>query len=223
MENIRLYEDFNNHVIPKESDLGIEVSKFFDVKPSERKINPSFRYEGSDFQKKYSMDKVMDLIRFLKEKNYSLEIFPYIDANKLKVLKLVSQIDFSNPMKDIEEYGITILFDCEYSYSSGQKYKACINIEPTAFSYKLLSDTIKEINLKEFSHDGIDMLFWNGKYLVTGQFENVDDYEEEGYKSLFFESSKTSDNIKYNMSVRVGFDWNDLIEIEDIDFARSYS
>ena len=177
----------------------------------------------ADFQKKYSIDKVMDLIRFLKEKNYSLEIFPYIDGNKLKILKLVSQIDFSNPMKDIEEYGITILVDCEYSYSHGQKYKACINIEPTAFSYKLLSNTIKEINLKEFSHDNIDMLFWNGKHLVTGQFENVDDYEEEGYKSLFFESYKTSDNKKYNMSVRVGSDWNDLIEIEDIDFVRSYS
>ena len=74
---------------------------------------------------------------------------------------------------------------------------------------------------KDFNENLIDMLFWNGGYLVTGKFEHTDTYREDGMTELTFESYETSDGKNYAISVSASGSFNagyELEEIEDIGF-----
>ena len=76
------------------------------------------------------------------------------------------------------------------------------------------------IATKKFDERNIDMLFWNGKYLVTGKFEQADRYKDDGIITLIFDSYETSDNKDYTMSVSAsgsfvtGYVVDDILEID---------
>jgi hypothetical protein len=219
MKNIRLYEEFTGGIIPKESDLANEISEFLDITEDFQK--KSRKYRAFAYvqlgRSKYSPDKVIGLIKLLTDNNYKIDTFPKLDEKNLKAMLLTSRIDYSDPFEKME-YGVTILVDCEYK---GVNSKACITITPASLTYKILGKGMEEVSTKEFNENNIDMLFWNGEYLVTGKFEHTDTYREDGMTSLTFESYETSDNKNYVMSAGASGSWNagyDLEEIEDIDF-----
>lgn len=222
MKNLKLYEEFDSPIIPKESDLATEVSDFFGMKINRGVNVTAFNSSRSDFQKNYSADKVAGFIKYLEGKNYKVEIFPTMDTRTINAMMLASKIDFSDPFKGLE-YGITVLVDCEFK---GTLHKACINIrveKSASLRYDILpfSKYMTSVSIKEFNENNIDMLFWNGEYLVTGNFEHTDTYKDDGMISLTFESYETSDNKNYVMTVGASGSWNagyDLEEIEDIDF-----
>ena len=219
MKNIRLYEEFSGGVIPKESDLANEISEFLDItddfQKKSRKHN-TFAYVqlGKD---KYSPDKVIALIKLLTDNNYKVDTFPLLDEKNLKAILLTSRIDYSDPFEKME-YGVTILVDCEYK---GVNSKACINITPASLTYNILGKSMAEVSTKDFNENLIDMLFWNGEYLVTGEFEHTDTHREDDRTSLDFESYETSDGKNYVIYVSASGSFNagyELEEIEDIDF-----
>jgi hypothetical protein len=219
MKNIRLYEEFTGSVIPKESDLANEISGFLDITEDFKK--KSRKHKALAYVQlgngKYSSDKVIALVKLLKDSNYKVDTFPALDETSLKVMLLASRIDYSDPFKDME-YGVTILVDCEYQ---GKNSKACINITPASLTYKIFGKWMAEVSTKEFTENDIDMLFWNGDYLVTGKFEHSDTYREDGMTTLIFQSYETSDGKEYAMSVGASGSFNagyELEEIEDIDF-----
>ena len=219
MKNIRLYEEFAGGVIPKEPDLANEISEFLDITEDFKK--KSRKYKASAYvqlgKDKYSANKVIALIRLLVDNNYKVDTFPALDETSLKVMFLSSKIDYSDPFKGME-YGITILVDCEYQ---GKNSKACINITPASLTYRIFGKWMTEVSIKEFNENNIDMLFWNGDYLVTGTFEHGDTYREDGMTTLIFESYETSDGKEYAMSVGASGSFNagyELEEIEDISF-----
>lgn len=226
MKNIRLYEEFTGFTIPNEPDLAKEISELFDITEDFRKARTEkgSRFYSSLFSvyvpisgsRLSTIGKVKDLIKLIKDNNYKIETFPVLSEIGLNAMALQIRIDYSDPFKDLE-YGITILVDCDYR---GQKSKACINISPTSFSYKLLGKWMEEISTKEFNENLIDMLFWNGGYLVTGKFEHTETHREEGI-TLDFESYETSDGKDYIMNVSAGGSFNagyELETIEEIDF-----
>lgn len=219
MKNIRLYEEFTGGIIPKESDLANEISEFLDITEDFQK--KSRKYRAFAYVQlgrgKYSPDKVIGLIKLLTDNNYKIDTFPKLDEKNLKAMLLTSRIDYSDPFEKME-YGVTILVDCEYK---GVNSKACITITPASLTYKILGRGMEEVSTKEFNENLIDMLFWNGEYLVTGKFEHTDTYREDGMTSLTFESYETSDNKNYVMSVSASGSFNagyGLEVIEDIDF-----
>ena len=222
MENIRLYEEFTGGVIPKEPDLAKEISELCDyLDLTADFLKKSRKYRASAYVKfnngKYSADKVVALIKLLTDNNYKVETFPELDEKNLKAMLLVSKIDYSDPFRDMK-YGITILVDCEYN---GKNSKACINITPKSLTYRIFGKWMAEVSTKEFNENLIDMLFWNGEYLVTGKFEHTDTYREDGMTSLIFQSYETSDSKEYAMSVDASGSFNagyELEEVEDIDF-----
>jgi hypothetical protein len=220
MKNIKLYEEYTGAAIPNETYLAKEISELFDITEDFRKKRMKNEFSvyvplsGDSFS---TIEKVKDLIKLIKDNNYKIETFPVLSEMGLKAMTLQIRIDYSDPFKDLE-YGITILVDCDYK---GQKSKACINITPTAFTYRILRKYMVEITTKDFNENHIDMLFWNGEYLVTGKFEHTDTYREDGMTSLTFESYETSDNKNYVISVSASGSFNagyELEEIEDIDF-----
>ena len=219
MKNIRVYEEFTGSVIPKESDLANEISEFLDITEDFQK--KSRMYRASAYVKlgkgKYSSDKIIGLIKLLTDSNYKVDTFPKLDERNLKAMLLTSRIDYSDPFEKMD-YGVTILVDCEYK---GVNSKACINITPASLTYRIFGKSMTEISTKDFNENHIDMLFWNGEYLVTGKFEHTDTYREDGMTSLTFESYETSDNKNYVISVGASGSFNagyDMEEIEDIDF-----
>lgn len=219
MKNIRLYEEFTGGIIPKESDLANEISEFLDITEDFQK--KSRKYRAFAYVQlgrgKYSPDKVIGLIKLLTDNNYKIDTFPKLDEKNLKAMLLSSRIDYSDPFEKME-YGVTILVDCEYK---GVNSKACITITPASLTYKILGRGMEEVSTKEFNENLIDMLFWNGEYLVTGKFEHTDTYREDGMTSLTFESYETSDGKEYAMSVSASGSFNagyELEEVEDIDF-----
>jgi len=219
MKNIRLYEEFSGRVIPKEPDLANEISEFLDITEDFQK--KSRKYKASAYvqlgKDKYSANKVIALIRLLVDNNYKVDTFPALDEVSLKSMVLASKIDYSDPFKGME-YGITILVDCEYQ---GKNSKACINITPASLTYRIFGKWMAEVSTKEFNENNIDMLFWNGEYMVTGKFEHTDTYREDGMTSLIFQSYETSDGKEYAMSVGASGSFNagyELEEVEDIDF-----
>ena len=219
MQNLKLYEEFTGGIIPKESDLANEISEFLDITEDFQK--KSRKYRAFAYvqlgRSKYSPDKVIGLIKLLTDNNYKIDTFPKLDEKNLKAMLLTSRIDYSDPFEKME-YGVTILVDCEYK---GVNSKACITITPASLTYKILGRGMEEVSTKEFNENLIDMLFWNGEYLVTGKFEHTDTYREDGMTSLTFESYETSDNKNYVMSVSASGSFNagyGLEVIEDIDF-----
>lgn len=219
MKNIRLYEEFAGSMIPKESDLANEISGFLDITEDFQKKSRKYRaFSYVQLGKgKYSPDKIIDLIKLLTDNNYKIDTFPKLDERNLKAMLLTSRIDYSDPFEKME-YGVTILVDCEYK---GANSKACINITPASLTYKIFGKWMEEVSTKEFNENLIDMLFWNGEYLVTGKFEHSDTYREDGMTTLAFESYETSDEKNYAMSVSANGSFNagyELEEIEDISF-----
>lgn len=211
MKNIRLYEEFTGGVIPKESDLANEISEFLDTR----------MYRASAYVQlgkgKYSTDKIIGLIKLLTDNNYKIDTFPKLDEKNLRAMVLTSRIDYSDPFEKME-YGVTILVDCEYK---GVNSKACINITPASLTYRIFGKSMVYVFAKDFNENLIDMLFWNGGYLVTGKFEHTDTYREDGMTELTFESYETSDGKNYAISVSASGSFNagyELEEIEDIGF-----
>lgn len=221
MENIRLYEEFTGGVIPKESDLANEISEFLDITEDFQK--KSRMYRASAYVQlgkgKYSSDKIIGLIKLLTDSNYKIDTFPKLDERNLRAMLLTSRIDYSDPFEKME-YGVTILVDCEYK---GVNSKACINITPASLIYRIFGKSMVEVFAKDFNENLIDMLFWNGGYLVTGKFEHTDTYREDRMSELTFESYETSDGKNYAISVSASGSFNagyELEEIEDIGFFK---
>ena len=219
MKNIRLYEEFTGGVIPKESDLANEISEFLDITEDFQK--KSRMYRASAYVQlgkgKYSTDKIIGLIKLLTDNNYKIDTFPKLDEKNLRAMVLTSRIDYSDPFEKME-YGVTILVDCEYK---GVNSKACINITPASLTYRIFDKSMVYVFAKDFNENLIDMLFWNGGYLVTGKFEHTDTYREDGMAELTFESYETSDGKNYAISVSASGSFNagyELEEIEDIGF-----
>ena len=214
MKNIKLYEEFTGATIPNESDLAKEISEIFDITDDFRKKSTRYR----DFayvqlgRGKYSPDKVIGLIKLLTDNNYKIDTFPKLDEKNLKTMLLTSRIDYSDPFEKME-YGVTILVDCEYK---GVNSKACITITTASLTYKILGKWMEEVSTKEFNENLIDMLFWNGEYLVTGKFEQADSYRDDGIITLIFDSYETSDNKDYSMSVSASGSFVTGYEVEDI-------
>ena len=227
MENIKLYEEFTGVTIPNEPDLAKEISELFDITEDFRKarIEKRSRFYSSLFRvyvplsrnRISTIEKVKELIKLLKDNNYKIETFPVLSEMSLKAMTLQIRIDYSNPFKDLE-YGITILVDCVHN---GQKYKACINISSTGFSYEILGKRMEMIEAKIFDEYLIDMLFWNGEYLVTCKFRHDKTYREDGI-TLEFVSHETSDDKDYVMYVSATGSFNagyELEDIQEIDFV----
>lgn len=219
MENIKLYGEFTGGVIPKESDLANEISEFLDITEDFQK--KSRMYRASAYVQlgkgKYSTDKIIGLIKLLTDNNYKIDTFPKLDEKNLRAMVLTSRIDYSDPFEKME-YGVTILVDCEYK---GVNSKACINITPASLTYRIFGKSMVYVFAKDFNENLIDMLFWNGGYLVTGKFEHTDTYREDGMTELTFESYETSDGKNYAISVSASGSFNagyELEEIEDIGF-----
>ena len=219
MKNIRLYEEFTGGVIPKESDLANEISEFLDITEDFQK--KSRMYRASAYVQlgkgKYSTDKIIGLIKLLTDNNYKIDTFPKLDEKNLRAMVLTSRIDYSDPFEKME-YGVTILVDCEYK---GVNSKACINITPASLTYRIFDKSMVYVFAKDFNENLIDMLFWNGGYLVPGKFEHTDTYREDGMAELTFESYETSDGKNYAISVSASGSFNagyELEEIEDIGF-----
>jgi len=219
MKNIRLYEEFTGGVIPKESDLANEISEFLDITEDFQKKSRMYRASAYvQLEKgKYSTDKIIGLIKLLTDNNYKIDTFPKLDEKNLRAMVLTSRIDYSDPFEKME-YGVTILVDCEYK---GVNSKACINITPASLTYRIFDKSMVYVFAKDFNENLIDMLFWNGGYLVTGKFEHTDTYREDGMTELTFESYETSDGKNYAISVSASGSFNagyELEEIEDIGF-----
>ena len=220
MKNVKLYEEFTGNIIPKESDLAKEISEILDITDDFRKRRRENKFSfyvpllGDRFS---IIEKVKDLIKFLRDNNYKIETFPILSEMSLKTMTLQIRADLFNPFKNLD-YGINILVDCVHD---GQKYKACINITSTGFSYEMLGKEMETIATKEFDPDLIDILFWNGEYLVTGKFEYTDTYTDAEEKTtLDFESYETSDGKDYIMYARATISGDEVKEmkIKKIDF-----
>jgi hypothetical protein len=218
MKNIKLYEEFTGNIIPDESVLANQIAEFLDItadfqksRGSNRALSAYVNLSGG----KYSNDKLTGLIKLLKDNNYKIETS--VDEMTLKAMILSSRIDYSDPLKHMD-YGMTILVDCKYK---GEISKACINITSKSFTYEILGKWMEMIETKKFDERNIDMLFWNGKYLVTGKFEQTDRYIDDGIITLTFDSYETSDNKDYIMSVNAigspetgGYELEDIVEID---------
>jgi len=86
----------------------------------------------------------------------------------------------------------------------------------------VLGDPMQEVSIKKWNENAIEMIFWNGEYLVTGEFDQVDVYRDDDIVSINFESSETSDGKSYILSVNATGSWSagyDLGDIEYLDFA----
>lgn len=213
MKNVKLYEEFTGNIIPDESVLANQIAEFLDItadfqksRGSNRALSAYVSLSGG----KYSNDKLTGLIKLLKDNNYKIETS--VDEMTLKAMILSSRIDYSDPFK-YTDYGMTILVDCKHK---GEISKVCINITSTSFSYEILGKRMEMIATKKFDERNIDMLFWNGKYLVTGKFEQADSYRDDGIITLIFDSYETSDNKDYTMSVSASGSFVTGYEVEDI-------
>jgi hypothetical protein len=212
MQNLKLYEEFSH---PKEEDLALEIAEFFDAVDIFKRKRYGQKFKAK-LGKNYTPEKIISLIGSLKEKNYEIELYPNMDERALRALISASNIDYSNPIENLE-YGLTIII-----VSNFMRYKSCINIHNGIVSYDVLNkSSMQEIALNEFNENNIEMLFWNGKNMVTGKFEQTEIFREDGMTTLIFESYETSDGEEYVMSVSATGSFNagyDLEDIEDIDF-----
>jgi len=213
MKNLKLYEEFT---YPKEEDLALEIAEFLgtvDIFKNRRIYSSNYT---ANIGKNYPAEKIIELVQFLKEKNYEVEFFTTSDERTLKALMSVSNIDYSNPFDNFE-YGLTFTI-----MSNFMRYKSCVNIHKGIFSYDVLDKSrMREITFNDFNENHIEMLFWNGKNMVTGKFEHADTYRDDEMTTLIFDSYETSDSQNYSMSVSAEGSFNagyDLGDIEEIDF-----
>jgi hypothetical protein len=114
MKNVKLYEEFTGNIIPKESDLAKEISEILGITDDfrKRRRENKFRFYVPLLGDRFSIiEKVKDLIKFLRDNNYKIETFPILSEMSLKAMTLQIRADLFNPFKNLD-YGINILVDC---------------------------------------------------------------------------------------------------------------
>jgi hypothetical protein len=209
MKNIKLFEDFNN--TPDFNDVVEEILKFLEKDKSDViAVNKT----NLTIQKAFDSVNFFDLYKFLNKLGYKIEMYPKISQSSMDSRFAVSKINYASPIDDLE-YGLTLLIDSKLGEKS---IKTCINIFENSISIISLGKFMQEILIKKINDREIDLLFWNGSYLVTGEFEHNETHREDGMISLDFESYETSDRRDYILSTTASGSWAAGYDVEEIDY-----
>jgi hypothetical protein len=209
MKNIKLFEDFSN--IPDFNDIIDQVVKFLE---KDKKDLISVNKMHIIIKKAFDSVTLAELFSFLNNLGYKMTIYPDISPSSMNSRFTVSKINYKDPIGDLK-YGLSLLIDSKL----GEKQtKTCINILGNNIGITSLGNFMQDILIKKINDNEIDLLFWNGKYLVTGEFEQTSIHREDDMVALDFESYETSDKRDYILSATASVSWTAGYDIEQIDY-----
>jgi hypothetical protein len=222
MKNIKLFEEFNGKNIPQEKDLVLQIVDFLGLTDKFKSHRRPYWDKSSSFIQREAFGNVYpsELYQFLLDQGYSVSTYPELSPSAMKATSLMGKISYSNNFEGQSDgYAFIILIDCTFN---NKQAKTCLVISGEDLSISVLGDPMQEVSIKKWNENAIEMIFWNGEYLVTGEFDQVDVYRDDDIVSINFESSETSDGKSYILSVNATGSWSagyDLGDIEYLDFA----
>lgn len=185
MKNIKLFEDFSNE--PTFNEIVEKVIKFLDKSKGDLLASNKNRLL---VKRAFDSVTLFEFYDFMNSLGYEIETYPKLSQSALDSRLAVSKINYTNPIGDLK-YGLSLLIK---SKAGEKRQKTCINIfEDSVNIVHLVNYYMEEILIRKINSDEIDMLFWNGSYLVEGEFEHSDTHREDGMVALDFESYETSD------------------------------
>ena len=222
MKNIKLFEEFNETPIPQEKDLVLQIVDFLGLTDKFKSHRRPHWDTSSSFIQRKAFGEVYpsELYQFLLDQGYPVSTYPELSPSAMKATSLMSRINYSNNFdKESDGYAFIILIDCLFN---NKKAKTCLAISGEDLSISVLGTSMQEVSIRNWHENAIEMIFWNGEQLVTGEFDQVDVYRDDDIISINFESAETSDGKSYILSVGASGSWAagyDLGEIEYLDFA----
>jgi len=222
MKNIKLFEEFDGKNIPQERDLVLQIIDFLDLSNEFGTYRRPHWDKSSSFhnEKAFTSSSVFELYQFLIDQGYSVSTYPELSLSALKARFLMSRVSYSNSLdEESNGYAFIILIDCTFN---NKPAKTCLAISGDSLSISVLGKSMEEVSIKKWNENAIEMIFWNGEYLVTGEFDQVDVNRDDDIISINYESSETSDGKSYILSVSANGSWAagyHLGDIEYLDFA----
>lgn len=218
MKNIKLFEEFSGKNIPQERDLVLQIVDFLGISGQFNAHKRPHWDKSSSFYSKKAFDEVSpeELYKFLSDQGYSISTYPKLSPSAIKSKILMNKINYSKGFGDeTDGYAFIILIDCIFN---DKRAKTCLTILDDSLGILVLGKSMNDVSIKEWNDRSVEMIFWNGDYLVTGEFE-VEDVNRDGeIVTIDFVSVVTSDNRKYDLSVSADGSWAAGYELQDIEY-----
>jgi hypothetical protein len=195
MKNVKLFEEFNNNHLPKESQLKEECLEFLGLTEEFNKL----RWRGSKFYltKGVEYRKFLDFIDFLLDKGYNIITYPEKLGKDTKSAKVLYKMNMTIPSNN--GYSPVVIIDCLDDNGAKIKYYFSSESERSFYFGRLRPYDVLETPV--FTSREIECLFWDGNDFIEGKFEHTETDRDYEIISMFYESYETSNSKKYSMTV----------------------